>query len=236
MISIDMYFPNFIDWASKFKRPDNPFFSPEDNQADRPDAGANAFYAFGELDSMSFSPFAIDTLKPETATTLTGAYDVLRQLTPQILAAQGTGRMHGFRSLVSYDGVASDHPTVFELGGYRVTVNYSDKRSGNPGADRGGTPAIANDGGLIIQTGDNAFLLAGQGVTLTFEDAGEDSGEGVTGKPMNVGIEKDVEGKYVDGEWKPGRWLNGDETLEGRNVHLPADGFSIQQFSLYKYQ
>ncbi len=233
MISIDMYFPNFIDWASLFKRPDNPFFSPEDNQADRPDAGANAFYAFGELDSMSFSPFAIDTLKPEAAGPLTGAYDVLHQLAPQILAAQGTGRIHGFRSLVSYDGVASDHPTVFELGGYRFTVNYRDKPGaaaanpgvGNPGV---GNSALGNDGGLIIQTGDNEFLVAGQGVTLTFEDAADTH--------MNVGIEKVTEGKYVDGAWKPGRWLNGDETLEGRNVHLPTDGFSIQQFSLYKYQ
>ncbi len=220
MISIDMYFPDFIDWASKFKRPDNPFFSPEDNQAGLPDAGANAFYAFGELDSMSFSPFAVDTLKPANSGNLTGAYDVLRQLTPQILAAQGTGRMRGFRALVSYDGVASDHPTVFELGGYRFTASYSDKNHPDQ--------AIGNNGGLIIQTGDNEFLVAGQGVTLTFEDS--------TDAHMTVGIEQDIEGKYVDGVWKPGRWLNGDETLEGRHLHLPGDGFTVQKLTLYKFQ
>lgn len=223
MISIDMYFPNFIDWARLFKRPDNPFFSPEDNQAGRPDAGANAFYAIGELDSMSFSPFAIDTLKPDNSANLTSAYDVLRQLTPQILAAQGTGRMRGFRSLVSYDGVASDHPTVFELGGYRFTATYSDKDHPEQ--------AIANNGGLIIQTGDNEFLVAGQGVTLTFEDSGSDA----TNTHMAVGIEQDLEGKYVDGQWKTGRWLNGDETLEGRHLHLPGDRFSIQKLTLYKF-
>lgn len=220
MISIDMYFPNFIDWASQFKRPDNPFFSPEDNQAGRPDAGANAFYAIGELDSMSFSPFAIDTLKPANSANIIGAYDVLRQLTPQILAAQGSGRMRGFRSLISYDGVASDHPTVFELGGYRFTASYGDK-------DHPEQP-IANNGGLIIQTGDNEFLVAGQGVTLTFEDTSD--------AHMSVGIEQDLEGKYVDGQWKTGRWLNGDETLEGRHLHLPGDGFTLQKLTLYKYR
>ena len=220
MISIDMYFPNFIDWASQFKRPDNPFFSPEDNQAGRPDAGANALYAIGELDSMSFSPFAIDTLKPATSANLTGAYDVLHQLTPQILAAQGTGKMRGFRSMISYDGVASDHPTVFELGGYRFTASYGDKDHPEQ--------AIADNGGLIIRTGDNEFLVAGQGVTLTFEDA--------TDSHMSVGIEQDLEGKFVDGQWKTGRWLNGDETLEGRHLHLPGDGFTIQKLTLYKYR
>ena len=220
MISIDMYFPNFTDWARLFKRPDNPFFSPEDNQAGRSDAGANAFYAIGELDSMSFSPFAIDTLKPAASANLTQAYDVLRQLTPQILAAQGTGKMRGFRSLVSYDGIASDHPTVFELGGYRFTASYGDKDHPEQ--------AIADHGGLIIQTGDNEFLVAGQGVTLTFEDA--------TDPHMSVGIEQDLEGKYLDGQWTTGRWLNGDETLEGRHLHLPGDGFSIQKLTLYKYR
>ncbi len=222
MISIDMYFPNFKDWAAKFKRPDNPFFSPEDNQAGRDDGGANAFYAIGELDSMSFSPFAIDKLKPDNSANLTSAYDVLHQIAPQVLAAQGTGRMRGFKADVSYDGVASEHPTVFELGGYRFTATYDDKNAPDPKRD------IANNGGLIIQTGDNEFLVAGQGVTLTFEDA--------TDTHMAVGIEKDVEGQYINGAWTPGRWLNGDETLEGRHLHLPGDGFSIQKLTLYKYK
>src|SRR6185312_8162973 len=124
----------------------------------------------------SFSPFAVDTLKPGDSANLTSAYDVLRQLTPQILAAQGTGRMRGFRSLISYDGVASDHPTVFELGGYRFTASYGDKDHPEQ--------AIANNGGLIIQTGDNEFLVAGQGVTLTFEDS---ASEDATGARMAVG-------------------------------------------------
>jgi len=168
MIAMDMYFPNFIEWASKFKRSDNPFFSPEDNQAGRPDAGANAFYAIGELNSMSFSPCAIDTLTADNRVSLVSAYDVLRQLSPQ-----------------------------------------------------------TNHGGLAIQTGNDEFIVAGQGITLTFEDADQ--------RRMAVGIQQDIAGSYVGAEWTPGRWLNGDDTLGGRQVHLPSDRFSIQRVTLFKY-
>jgi len=220
-IAMDMYFPNFIEWANKFKRPDNPFFSPEDNQAGRSDAGANAFYAIGELDSMSFSPFAIDTLTSDNRGSLVSAYDVLRQLSPQILAAQGAGKMHGFRSDISYDGIASDRPSVFELGGYRFSVSYEDKNATNP---KEGT---ANHGGLAIQLGNDEFIVAGEGITLTFADTDQ--------RRMAVGIQQDTEGSFVGSEWKPGRWLNGDDTMEGRQVHLPSDRFSIQRVTLFKY-
>jgi beta-galactosidase GanA len=222
LIAIDMYFPNYAEWADKFKRPDNPFFTPESNQAGRPDAGANAFYSFGQLDGISFSPFAIDKLTPANSGSLTQAYDVLKQLTPEILAAQGTGKMRGFRSRVSYDGIADESPQTFVLGGYRFTVNFVEPFVAKD------TQTVANNGGLIIQTGDNSFIVAGQGITVTFEDADA---------RMAVGIEQIVEGKYVDGVWKPGRWLNGDEAHQGRHLRIPAaGGFAIQKLTLYKYQ
>lgn len=69
--------------------------------------------------------------------------------------------------------------------------------------------------------------VAGQGVTLTFEDADQ--------RRMGVGIQQDIEGSVVGAEWKPGRWLNDDDTVEGRQVHLPSDRFSIQRVTLFKY-
>ncbi len=222
LIAIDMYFPNWAEWADKFKRPDNPFLSPESNQAGRPDAGANAFYSFGQLDGISFSPFAIDKLTPANSTNLTQAYDVLKQLTPEILAAQGTGRMRGFRPRISYDGIVDESPQTFVLGGYRFTVNFVEQFVAKD------QQTVANNGGLIIQTGADSFIVAGQGITVTFED--------VDGK-MTVGMEQVVEGKYVNGVWKPGRWLNGDEIHQGRHLRIPASsGFGIQKLTLYKYQ
>lgn len=222
LIAIDMYFPNWAEWADKFKRPDNPFFTPESNQAGRPDAGANAFYSFGQLDGISFSPFAIDKLTPANSANLTQAYEVLKQLTPEILAAQGTGRMRGFRPRISYDGIADESPQTFVLGGYRFTVNFVEPFTAKD------QQTVANNGGLIIQTGPDSFIVAGQGITVTFEDA--------DGK-MTVGMEQVVEGKYVGGVWKPGRWLNGDEIHQGRHLRIPASGgFGIQKLTLYKYQ
>jgi hypothetical protein len=71
-------------------------------------------------------------------------------------------------------------------------------------------------------------LVAGQGVTLTFQDADQ--------RHLAVGIQQDVEGSFVGEEWRPGRWLNGDDTLEGRRVHLPSDTFSIQKVTLFKFR
>ena len=228
LLAIDMYFPNFTAWADQFKRPDNAFFIPEANQAGKPEAGAHAFYVAGQLDGIGFSPFAIDKLTPDVSGNLTSAYDVLKQLTPEILAAQGMDKMRGFTPRVSFDGIVDDAPQSFVLGGYRFTVAFID-----PWTPKDKQTTAAN-GGLIIQTGDNDFTVAGQGIVVTFEDASSSEGRG--GEKKAVGIEKIVEGSYVDGTWKPGRWLNGDESHQGRHLRIPAGNFGIQKLTLYRYQ
>jgi hypothetical protein len=44
------------------------------------------------------------------------------------------------------------------------------------------------------------------------------------------------EGTFVDGKWVAGRRLNGDETHQGRHVHLPGGTYGIQKIRLYTYQ
>ncbi len=158
----------------------------------------------------------------DNSANLAGAYDVLKQLSPQILQAQGTGRMRGFRPRVSFDGVVDETPQSFELGGYRFTVSFVDPWTPK---DR---QNIAANGGLIIQTGDDSFIVAGTGIVVTFDDATPDH--------MAVGIEQIVEGKYVGDAWKPGRWLNGDESHQGRHLRISADSFGIQHLKLYKFK
>ena len=41
---------------------------------------------------------------------------MLDEIAPLILAAQGTGRMAGFRPMVSYEGVVHDDPQTVRLG------------------------------------------------------------------------------------------------------------------------
>ena len=221
IIAIDTYFPNFTHWARQFKRPDNPLFVPEANRAGRADLGANAFWAIGELDAIGFSPFAIENIRDAKADVLPAAYALLRHLAPEILAAQGQGRMRGFRPDVSYDGVVETKNVQATLGGYALDVSFANQWGKTESAE------YDSRGGLVIQTSADEFLVAGRGLTVVFKDAAGREG---------VGLEKVIEGTFVDGRWRDGRWLNGDETHQGRHIRLPGDAFTVQKVKLYKYR
>ena len=222
LIAIDTYFPNFADWARLFKRPDNPLFIPEANYAGRPNNGANAFYMMGELDAFGFSPFGIEDIKDGKTESLPQAYRVLRQLTPLINQYQGSGNMRGFKAPVSYDGVVDLLPVKATMGGYALEVSFVNQWGKTDSAE------AETRGGLVIRLADDEFLVAGKGITVTFSNANGDGGV--------AGIEKLTEGGYDNGVWKEGRWLNGDESHQGRHVRLPADDFSMQRVKLYRYR
>jgi beta-galactosidase GanA len=218
----DIYFPNFVDLVGRYRRADNPLFIPEANNADNPQVPANAFYAIGEHDAIGFGPFSIESVDDKPGA-LGEAYGVLRQLAPQILAAQGTGRMAGFKPRMLYDETVIYAPQVRDIGGYRFTVAYADIQ--RPAA----TPETAGYGGLIIQTGPEDYLIAGQGITVTFRPIGPG--------PGLAGIDSAQEGRFLpDGRWVPGRQLNGDQTHQGRHIRLPAGEWSIQKIRLYRYR
>ncbi len=222
LIAIDTYFPNFTHWARQFKRPDNPLFVPEANRAGRQDLGANAFWSIGELDAIGFSPFAIENIREPKGDVLPSAYALLRQMAPEILAAQGQGRMRGFRPNVSYDGVVETSNVQVTMGGWLLDVSFANQWGKTDSAE------YDSRGGLVIQLEPDEFYVAGRGITVTFRNPG--------GPMEGVGIEKATEGTFVDGRWREGRWLNGDETHQGRHIRLPGDGFTVQKVKLYKYR
>ncbi|MHA4868050.1 GH35 family beta-galactosidase [Duganella sp. PWIR1] len=219
VLAIDTYFPNFSYWAKQFKRADNPLFVPEANHAERPDAGADAFYAIGEHDAFGFSPFAIDDIKDGNSS-LPQAYRVLRQLAPVINQHQGSGKVRGFKAPLSYDGVVDTAPQQVAMGGYTLNVSF------NAPWEKLTPEQVQNRGGLVIQTGEDEFIVAGMGLTVVFGSA-----DGAM-----VGIEKSVEGSYQNGRWIEGRWMNGDETHQGRHIGLPGSAFTIQRVKLYRYR
>jgi beta-galactosidase GanA len=221
VLAIDTYFPNFIHWAKQFKRADNPLFVPEGNQAERPDAGADAFYAIGEHDAFGFSPFAIDDIK-DGKSSLPQAYRVLKQLSPVINRYQGSGKVRGFKAPMSFDGVVDTAPRTVTMGAYTLEVSY------NAPWEKLEPSEVQNRGGLVIQTGEDEFLVAGKGLTVVFGNA---QGDG-----RMVGIEQAVEGTYQNGRWREGRWMNGDETHQGRHIGLRGEAFTIQQVKLYRYR
>jgi beta-galactosidase GanA len=219
VLAIDIYFPNFSHWAKQFKRADNPLFVPEGNQADRPDAGADAFYAIGEHDAFGFSPFAIDDIKQGDAS-LPQAYRVLKQIAPLINQHQGLGHLRGFKAPMTYDGVLDTAPQRVKLGSYTLEVSF------NAPWEKLQPSQVQTRGGLVIQTGEDEFLVAGKGLTIVFS---RDDG-------AQAGIEQAIEGSYQDGRWQAGRWLNGDETHQGRHIGLPGDAYTIQRVKLYRYR
>ncbi|PZQ58763.1 MAG: hypothetical protein DI544_13065 [Sphingomonas taxi] len=218
----DIYFPNFTRIVDTYRRPDNPLFIPEAHNADHPVVPANAFYAIGEHDAIGFGPFSIDSVD-EAPGALGDAYAVLEQLSPQILAAQGTGRMAGFKPRQAYDESLDYAPDTRRIGDYRFTIAYADIQ--RPAM----TPETAGYGGLIIQTGPEDYLVAGQGITVTFEAIGAG--------PSLVGIDRAEEGVFdATGRWVPGRVLNGDQTHQGRRLMLAPGRWQIQNVRLYRYR
>lgn len=223
LISPDIYFPNFSDLAGRYVRPDNALFIPEANNVSAPETPANAFYAIGKLDAFGFSPFQVENAEGKDQEALAQAYDLLRQLTPAILAAQGLGKMSGFKPRVLEDGTVLDQPVSQTIGDYRFNVGFTDPWT--PRADQ----KTATHGGLIIQVGPEEYLMAGRGLVVTFA--------GANGPALLAGIDHAEEGVFdAQGRWVPGRVLNGDQTHQGRHIRLGPDQFQIQRVKLYRYR
>jgi len=82
---------------------------------------------------------------------------------------------------------------------------------------------------MILQLSDDEFAILAMGMTLTFATA--DGGGG------KIGIDQVQEGRYDSGGmWRGGRWLNGDETHQGRHVHFPDGRWTVQRVKLYRYE
>jgi hypothetical protein len=224
----DIYFQNFAEWVRKYDRSGNAVFIPE--ALPGPIDSVNAMYAIGQHNAIGFSPFAIDTLDEETTNKVTESYDLLTQLTPLIMAHQGKGLMAGLLS----EGPEQRQPQQLRFGSYMLNVTFDRQAPQTAGATQNPgvvqTPSAPGvlSGGLVIATGDGEYVFAGTGLTIAFE-------ANSPGDPL-VGLLSVDEGKYVNGQFVPGRRLNGDQTHQGRHVRLPPGRFGIQHVKLYRYR
>ncbi|HTZ21889.1 MAG TPA: DUF5597 domain-containing protein [Opitutaceae bacterium] len=237
----DIYLPNFTDWVGWYHRANNPLFVPES----RGDAGgaANAFYAIGQHAAIGYSPFGIDNtgrlvaLRPDRTTPaptelkdlpLPKAYALLAQMTPVILDAQARGA-------IAAAWLNPKQPTQdIPLGNYLVNVDLRRNRR-NPAE----VPALGY--AIVISTGPDEFLVAGQDVQVTFKPT--------TPGPEIAGLERVEAGKFVQSRWIPGRILSGDDILldydlagaaaknqSGSGLRFGADGPTVQRVKLYRYR
>ena len=200
----DIYQPDFEHWCRAYSRPGNPLFIPEMVKGE---VGARwFFYALGQHEALGVSPFGIDSVEAAENEPLRRSYTVLRQLAPEILAYQGRGAMTGFL-------LDEKQPTVSRrLGDFELEITLDQGFGQKPSAA----------GGLIIQTGPEEFLGAGFGFRVRFKP--------ITPGPALTGIVSIDEGRFIDGQWMPGRRLNGDEAGRGhwwRFLDFPGKADSV---------
>lgn len=229
LLTPDIYFENFTEWARRYVRGGNPLFVPE--ALATPQGAINGLFSFATLDAIGFSPFAIESVGEASARAIAGAFDLVAQLEPLITRHQGRGTMVGLIP----EGAEQRQPQRVVLGDYVMYVSF--ERPLPPAVAEGlagpGRPAAAPTppaptGGLVIQLAPDELILGGIGITATFQT--------VAGGPLQAGLLSVEDGRFVDGVWKRTRWLSGDQTHQGRHVRIDPADFGLRRVKLYTYR
>ena len=221
LIAIDNYrIEDFNTKCRQFLHRGNPLFIPESCapwKRDTHNAAAKSFFTIGHHKAICFSPFGIDhEMYDSDDHPIINAYEVLNELMRMIAAAQVKGKVNAFMEL----DASTSRP--FVMGGYQFTPHYARKNN----------PDITGYG-MVIQTGEDEFLIAGNGFDLNYKSIDEN-------KPYAEVLIKE-EGRFVDGEWVPGRVLNGDEfalkfppKAFGLPENFVPDEISVNKVKLFK--
>jgi hypothetical protein len=221
----DIYLLDFAEVCGVYTRGGNPLFIAESRAGAQ--GAANAFYAFGQMKAIGYSPFAIEEREPNPGNgPISQAYDILRQLTPLILEAQSNGTIAGA-------SLNTDNPAqTFTLGNYTLEVALRRQRRS--------TEVPPAGYGLFLCTGPDTYVAAGSDIQITFFTNPPG--------PQIVGLASVSEGRYVNGVWTPGRKLNGDsimldyhldrmaaENRSGSVVRFEGASPGIRHITLYRY-
>jgi len=216
-LSPDFYNPRFKFYNDLYVRRNNPLFIPEIRS--EPNNAAKVFYAIGHYKAMGFSPFSIESTVSPLDEPISKSYEILEQMSPVILQHQASRKIEG----VLLD--STDRKQEIIMGNYKLTVMHEYSLGWSPDA---GKPNWPESGGVIIQSGDDEFIIAGTGIVVTFSMA--------SGENKSVGILRADEGVYVNGVWKAGRRMNGDQDHQGRHIRIAGKEWGIQQVKVYEYR
>lgn len=254
--SIDVCAPDIYDngykgWVSQYKTANNPFLTPEVRLGDY--CGVRAIYTFGELDAISYSPFAIDQGADQTTSHVTQGYSILNALTPWLTDRQGQGKTWG----LLFD--QQDKERVINDGNIVMTCRHFFTLPWDPRATDGS--AWPEGGGLIMRLAKNEYIIAGSGVVVTFQTASEkqqseekklgEDGFVDNGNETNKNAAKTYAKRFTgkrlglasvdqitvnaDGTPQLLRRDNGDQSHQGRHARISCGEYKILHVKLYEY-
>jgi len=221
----------------QYHRDGNPVFIPEFKHGD--EAARFAFWAYGQHDAISFSPFGIDDWNPEDDA-ITKTYTALLQVQDLILQHQGKGSMIG----IYVD--SARRTQEFDLGGYRIKAQLGGGSYAELAGLAGKTKKAASAGGIVFNIAQDEFIVVGKDFMLSFNPLKPDE------KNPFIDVEYMDEGTFYGGKWITTRRLNGDEGTGGgdygygsgnppksgtlRFQRQPNDNYSIIRFKMYQYK
>ncbi|OKS86811.1 GH35 family beta-galactosidase [Mucilaginibacter polytrichastri] len=215
ILAPDFYNPDFKYWCDLYTRLPNPLFTPEIRFEQGVDA--KAFFAFGNYNCLSFSPFSIESTNTPAKEPIGRAYEILQQLTPLITKYQPRAAVKGF--------LIDKASTVQQvtLGNYILTATHDYKLGWSPEAKNEIWPEA---GVIIIEVSPNEYYVAGTGTVITFEPVD---------KTRKAGFLSIDEGSFIKDKWVEQRRMNGDQDHQGRHVRIPVNEYSIQHVIMYTY-
>ncbi len=226
LICPDMYVPDrerYRRVCSRYARKDNPLFIPESPIGGLANA-LNMMEAFADYGCIGMACFgaghAVDTtgnLLPENRD-MAYSMRTVANLAPLLIQHRGTGNVHALVQQEFMDKL------YLRLPGWHVEVKFADSsgRWGmgsflNTAAPENADILSARGRGLLVQTGENEFYLAGCGVKVDFrrrpDPLEEDSypllASRMSGTLNFLSVE---EGHFEGGAWVCDRVRNGDES------------------------
>jgi beta-galactosidase GanA len=238
-IAPDIYVPRkeAIYTMEQYLRSGNPLFIPEYKHGE--EAALLAFWAYGQYDAISFSPFAIDDWSPDNDP-ITKTYAVLSQVQDLILQHQGKGTMAG----IYVD--STNRKQEFVLGGYKIIAQLTGVSMAQVAGLTGPVKETSAAAGLVFSVGTDEYIVVGKDFMLSFNPLKPDE------KKPFIDMEYMDEGTFVNGKWVTIRRLNGDEGTGGgdygfgtgnpvrsgsiRFQKQPDDSFCIVRLKMYNYK
>jgi beta-galactosidase GanA len=217
LVGPDLYLPlekTYLGLLDRYTRPDNALFVPETSNAPW---AARYFWAALGRGAIGFAPFGMD------ATAYSNYPLGARKLDdPTIEAFAAPYRL--FRPIASdWAAIASKHPTwgtaknqagadETVMGRWKISVAYNQNNFDIPFPGKQPPPWASEPlgGGVVAQLGPDEFLVAGQYSRFRFAP---------TDAALNGQIMSAEEGTFVNGQWRPLRRWNGDQTSYGFNFN-----------------